>query len=714
MNRGVFLRYPSTSAASAVASLVFVLTAIWRPAVFDLPGLARIGIERGEIGEASLAFLMVIPALLVDRAAARRRRQALEVDAALAQAHDQSSRLAAIVESSDDAIMSTDLAGVVTSWNHGAEKLFGYTAAQMVGATIMRLTPEDAQPDEQRILAQVGGGRSVSKFETVRRKQDGTLVTVSITSSPINDESGRPIGAANVVRDMTERTRAEAALRQERDRAQHYLDAAEVILIALDCEARITLINRKGCDLLGWSEAELIGRNWMESCSPEEERPAIEKIFRDLLAGNVSVRESSIVSRTGEHRLIEWRNRLRRDEHGRVIGTFSSGSDITDRRSLELQFQQAQKMEAIGRLAGGVAHDFNNLLTAILGYSELVLDDLGLDDRHRRDLLEIEKAGRRAAALTRQLLAFSRRQIIEPTILDLSAIVTGMRAMIERLIGEDVRIVVKLPGEVAKIKADHGQVEQIIMNLAVNARDAMPNGGTLSIETANVHLDDDYAAMHLSVAAGDYVALIVSDTGVGMTPEVQARLFEPFFTTKEPGKGTGLGLATIHGIVARVGGSVGVYSEPGLGTSFKVYFPNAAAGELAVAEPRQAPRRTGTQTVLVVEDADGLRLLTQRLLERHGYKVLLAPNAAEALTLFEAHAPTVDILLTDVVMPGASGPELTRRLLERYPALRVIYMSGYTEDAIAHHGIVMPGVAFLNKPFTAETLTGKIHEVLER
>jgi CheY-like chemotaxis protein len=381
---------------------------------------------------------------------------------------------------------------------------------------------------------------------------------------------------------------------------------------------------------------------------------------------------------------------------------------------LEEQFQQAQKMEAVGRLAGGVAHDFNNLLTAILGYCELVLEDVSQNDSLRADIMEIQKAGTRAAGLTRQLLAFSRKQIIEPTLLDLSSVVTDIRAMLGRLIGEDVKIVLSLRHESALVKADRGQVEQVVMNLAVNARDAMPKGGTLTIETANVELDEHYASTHLAAKPGPHVVLAVTDTGTGMTPEVQARLFEPFFTTKEPGKGTGLGMATVHGIVTQSGGSVGVYSEVGKGTSFKVYFPRADSAEMVVDAPAPVARpRAGIQTVLVVEDADGLRELARRLLQRQGYTVLIAADAQEAVRLFGEH-PLIDVLLTDVVMPGASGPELTRQLVEQRPSLKVIYMSGYTEDTIVQHGVLKPGIAFLHKPFTSDTLGRKIREVLDQ
>ena len=417
--------------------------------------------------------------------------------------------------------------------------------------------------------------------------------------------------------------------------------------------------------------------------------------------------------KSGEERLIEWRNTLRRDEAGEVLGTLSSGADVTERRALEGQYLQSQKMEAIGLLAGGVAHDFNNMLTAILGYCELLLADLNPSDPRQADIAEIQKAGVSAAGLTRQLLAFSRKEIIEPALLDLNAILTGMEGMLRRLIREDIEVVLRLSPGLGSVTGDRGQVEQIVMNLAVNARDAMPSGGRLVVETSNVELDEHYARAHLGVQPGAYVMLIVSDTGTGMTAAVRARLFEPFFTTKQRGHGTGLGLATVHGIVTRRGGIVNVYSEVGRGTAFKIYFPRGEAVEAVAAPPPVTRARGGTQTVLVVEDAGGLRELTRRLLQRHGYTVVTAANADEALAAFGT-GRSIDVVLTDVVMPGGSGPELVEQLTERQPGLKVIYMSGYTEESIVHHGVLKPGIAFLHKPFTSDGLGRKIREVIER
>jgi PAS domain S-box-containing protein len=454
---------------------------------------------------------------------------------------------------------------------------------------------------------------------------------------------------------------------------------------------------------------------FVECIHPDDRASVLETVGRAVKAGADFATQHRSIWPDGTVRWLSGAGRVHLGEHGKPVRALGVTLDVTERRTLEDQYQQAQKMEALGRLASGVAHDFNNLLTVILGYCELLLAEVGPDDPRQADMAEIQKAGTHAAGLTRQLLAFSRKEIIEPTRLDLNEVVTNLRGMLGRLIREDVKVALSLRSELAIVQADRGQVEQIVLNLAVNARDAMSRGGTLTIETADVEIDEQYAKTHLNAKPGPYVVLTVSDTGTGITPQVRARLFEPFFTTKEPGKGTGLGLATVHGIVMRSGGSVQVHSEVGRGTSFQVYFPRADPAAMIVDEPAPVARgpRAGKATVLVVEDEEGVRALGRRMLERQGYSVLLAANADEAVELFERNS-SIDVLLTDVVMPGASGPELTRRLVERRPALKVIYMSGYTEDAIVHHGILDPGITFLHKPFTFETLERKIREVLDR
>jgi nitrogen-specific signal transduction histidine kinase/ActR/RegA family two-component response regulator len=387
--------------------------------------------------------------------------------------------------------------------------------------------------------------------------------------------------------------------------------------------------------------------------------------------------------------------------------------DVTERRRLEERLAQAEKMEAIGRLAGGVAHDFNNLLSVVLSYSQLLLDDLPLDDRSRPDLEAIRRAGRQAAELTRQLLAFSRQQVVAPRVIDLGEAARGADKMLRRLVGEDIELIVRAPGEPAPVRADAAQIDQVVMNLALNARDAMPQGGKLTIEVAPVEVDEAYAREHLGVSPGPHVQLAVSDTGVGMDEQTRSHVFEPFFTTKEKGKGTGLGLATVFGIVQQSGGTIWVDSAPGAGTRFKILFPRAVAAVDAALEITQPTSLRGTETVLLVEDQEEVRQVAREILSRLGYEVLEAPNGAEALQLCERHPRPIDLLLTDVVMPQMSGRELAERVAPGRPDMRVLFMSGYTEDAILQHGILDEGLAFLQKPLVPDRLARRVREVLD-
>jgi signal transduction histidine kinase/DNA-binding NarL/FixJ family response regulator len=390
--------------------------------------------------------------------------------------------------------------------------------------------------------------------------------------------------------------------------------------------------------------------------------------------------------------------------------------DVTERRALEQQLQQSQKMEAVGRLAGGIAHDFNNLLMVISGYSEFLLDRLGPEPSLRAPAQEIAGAAVRASALTRQLLAFSRKQMLAPKILDLNGVVAENLKMLTRMIGEDIDLVMVPAGGLGPVRADAGQIEQVIMNLAVNARDAMPSGGKLTIETSNVTLDDDHARLHPPLTAGNYVMLAISDTGAGMDFETQSRIFEPFFTTKGT-KGTGLGLSTVYGIVKQSGGYIWVYSEPGKGTTFKIYLPRVAE---AIQNPVQASvlpesfaGAPGTETILLVEDEANLRYLARQFLEKQGYRVLDAADGALAMQIALAHEGTIHLLLTDVIMPGMNGRELAQRVLQLRPSVKVLYMSGYTENVIGQNGTLDAGVRLLQKPFTLRDLKAKVREVLD-
>jgi signal transduction histidine kinase/CheY-like chemotaxis protein len=432
-----------------------------------------------------------------------------------------------------------------------------------------------------------------------------------------------------------------------------------------------------------------------------------ESDFRDLEFDWVTADGSYITVRCGGRRLKE------ESESSPGVEVFAE--DVTEKRIMERQLRMAGKMEAIGRLSGGIAHDFNNLLGVIIGYSQLLRRKLAPEQPQLYEFAEeIHKAGERAAALTRQLLAFSRQQILTPTIVDLNQLVSDMQKMLPRLIGEDIQVQVDLQSDLGTVKADRSQVEQVIMNLAVNARDAMPNGGRLLIETANAEFDEVYVRNHDGAKVGHYVMLSVTDAGIGMTPEVIAHIFEPFFTTKELGKGTGLGLATVYGVVKQSGGYIWVDSTPGQGSSFKIFLPRTSE-IIAPAVPTQVkvPEAVHRETILLVEDAEPLRKLAQSILSQHGYKILSAEHGEAALALTAQLRDPIHLLLTDVVMPGINGRVLSERLLPKYPDMKVLYMSGYTDSFIAGHGVLEQGIALLHKPFSEEALLAKVRQVLD-
>ncbi|MFB3923638.1 MAG: CHASE3 domain-containing protein [Terriglobia bacterium] len=446
--------------------------------------------------------------------------------------------------------------------------------------------------------------------------------------------------------------------------------------------------------------------------TPESWARLQEALERALQSAAPYEIELEVVRRDQTKRWMIARGEAERDATGRVTRLLGTVQDVTERRNLEEQYRQAQKMESIGRMAGGIAHDFNNLLTIINGYGQLMLERLAADDPLRTSVEAVCMAGERAASLTRQLLAFSRQQILSPRVLDLNELVAGIKKMLGRVIGEDIDLVARLDPKLGRVKADPGQIEQVIMNLVVNARDAMPKGGKLTIQTGNAELDNSYVRSHSTVVPGRYVMLAISDTGVGMDAGIQARIFEPFFTTKERGKGTGLGLATVYGIVKQSGGHIWVYSEPDRGTSFKVYLPCFDEVPAEGAEVRaQLPR--GSETVLVVEDEEGVRMLIRSVLESNGYRVLEAEGAAKALELGERSNGKIHLVLTDVVMPEMGGSELAERLARLHPETKVLFMSGYTDDAIVRHGVLKSELAFLEKPFTPEALVRKVREVLD-
>ncbi len=508
------------------------------------------------------------------------------------------------------------------------------------------------------------------------------------------------------------RKRSQEALRESESRYRSLVHGAAYGIYRSDAQHRFVEVNPALVQMLGYvSTEELLALDIQ--CDVY-----IEPAERDLMleeleqSGKVASREARWKRKDGKVITVRLSGRAVRDLQGRITGYEKIVEDVTERRALEEQLRQSQKMEAVGRLAGGVAHDFNNLLTVIKGYSELLLEGLTASDHHREEVEEIRKAADRAAGLTRQLLAFSRQQVLAPKVLNLNGIVSNMDRLLNRLIGEDVGLFTILEPVLGSVKADPGQIEQVIMNLAVNARDAMPRGGKLIIETANVDLDESYVLEHTSAKAGPYVMLSVSDSGLGMSDQVRQRIFEPFFTTKEMGKGTGLGLSTVYGIVKQSEGCIWVYSEIGVGTAFKVYLPRVDAPAEPIVQKSLPLDLHGSETVLLVEDEDGVRALVRQVLHKHGYTVLEARDGAEAFRQCERHAKPIDLLLTDVVLEHMSGRELAEKLSSLRPEMKVLYISGYTDDAVVHHGVLSAGKAFLQKPFTTDALARKVRQVL--
>ncbi len=512
-----------------------------------------------------------------------------------------------------------------------------------------------------------------------------------------------------------QRRQAEAALRASEERFRALAENSSDAVVLIDHAARITYLTSSSQRHLGWLASEMLGRSLFDFVHPEDCELAGAQLA-DMLQrpGEAIVAEMRV--RHADH---TWRhmegvgvNRLQEPSVGAIVVT---ARDVTERQKLEEQLRQSQKMEAVGRLAGGIAHDFNNLLTAILGYCNLMLDDIPPEDPLRQDLDEIRSAGERAAALTRQLLAFSRRQMLQPQIVDINTLVVQMEKMLRRLIGEDVELTSSLAADLSPVKVDPASIEQILVNLAVNARDAMPAGGRLTLETGLVDLDAAYADSHATVIPGRYVMLAVSDTGQGMDAATRARVFEPFFTTKEQGKGVGLGLATVYGIVKQSGGYIWVSSEPGHGTAFKLYFPPAEPIAPAAPPPKEAGGRNayrGSETVLLVEDEDAVRALAGQVLRRSGYVVLEARHGLDALRVAERHQESIHLMITDLVMPHLNGRDLAQRFAEVRPDMKVLFMSGYTNHAVVHRDLT-PGSAFLLKPFTPDSFARKVRDVLD-
>ena len=745
-------------------------------------------------------------------------------------------RLQSLFAGIDDAIFVHDQEGRIIDCNDAACRRLGYSRDELLAMHTSDVdAPEFAEGFHDRLAQQFERGRFVC--EGVHLTKDGRRVPVEVSSSVIDYHGTKAVLA--VMRDITDRKRAEAVLAKSEQELRHVLDRMQLIGLVVDTSGRITYCNSHLTEVSGWTREELIGSDcWSRFVPPNN--PVIGMFQRAMATGEMPAHNvNELLTRNGQRREISWSNTLLHDSDGRLTGMVSIGEDVTDRkraeeelrrsesefrslvehaplgiyrvtadgrfltvnpafitmlgygwaeevlrlnaardvyahterraelfaglaeneqgqietewkrkdgslitvrvalravrgpdgqvecyeglvedvtqqRSIENQFRQAQRMEAVGRLAGGVAHDFNNVLTAITGYSDLLLEDMGPDDPKRSDVGEIKAAALRAAALTRQLLAFSRKQVLQARVLDLNGVVRTLEKMLHRLIGEDVKLEFSLASALGAVRADPGQLEQVVMNLAVNSRDAMPKGGRLTIETANVDLDETYAREHAGATPGRYVMLAVSDTGTGMDAKTRSHVFEPFFTTKELGKGTGLGLATVYGIVKQSGGYVWVYSELGRGTTVKIYLPQVdeLPERLDLAVPVQ-PVAGGRETVLLAEDDPSVRAIVADVLTQKGYRVLRAADGQAALEMARGQPGKIDLLVTDIVMPGMTGRELAEALTAARPGLRVLYMSGYTDDAVVRHGVLAEEMHYLQKPFSPRALASKVREVLD-
>ena len=637
-----------------------------------------------------------------------------------------------LLDAMPDATVVVDQNGVIVGANSQVQELFGYRTNELVGKKIETLVPQryrtQHRKDRDSFTAQPKTRRMGAGLELYGVRRDGSEFPVEISLSPVVTDAGMLVLSA--IRDVTDRKRIEQQLRQAHEELARsakrelsesksklalIVDSSTDAIISKDLNGIVTSWNKGAQEIYGYSAEEIIGKP-ISLIVPEDRQPEVTEILEKIKRGELVEHQESL-RLTKDKRTLEMAISVSpmRDATGTIVGASVIARDITAQKRTEAQLRQAQKMEAVGRLAGGVAHDFNNILGIMTACTELLRDRVERDSPHMQFIDTIRKAADRGASLTRQLLAFSRKQVVQPKIIDLNERLKDLTKLLRPIMREDVETVISPKCSAAIVEIDPSQFDQIVLNLAVNARDAMEHGGKLIIETSMVQFDGGFAELHPPMTAGKYVMLAVSDTGSGMDEATRMRIFEPFFTTKETGKGTGLGLATVYGIVRQSGGHIWVYSEPGRGTTFKIYLPSAEDRVAAVAAPEleaEVPRGEGT-TILVVEDDDLMRMLTRQMLEGHGFTVIEANDGKVALEQMNRRNGHIDLILTDVVMRHMSGPELALRVSENNPGTKIVYMSGYTGELIAEHNLGT-GLALLDKPFTKNTLLRTIHAALQQ
>ena len=636
-----------------------------------------------------------------------------------------------LLETLPDAIIAVDHGGTIVQVNSQAQELFGYERDELIGQKVEMLVPESYRQQHhhhRETFARTPKTRRMgAELELFGRRRNGSEFPVEISLSPVSTEKGQFVLSA--IRDITDRKRIAEELRRAneelyrrtaeqlgdyRSKLASIIDSSEDAILSKDLSGTITSWNRGAERIYGYTPEEAIGKS-ISMLTPDDRPNEISEILQKI-AGGGSIEHYESVRMTKDGRRLDMSISVSplRNAIGEIVGASAIARDITGQKKAEGHLRQAQKMEAIGRLAGGVAHDFNNILGIINACTEFLRDRIDAAAETSVYVENIRKAIERGTALTKQMLAFSRTSAIQPRILDLNERLREISKLLRPLLGDDVEILIVPRSPAAVVEVDAGQLDQIVVNLAVNARDAMPRGGKFILETGTVKFDEDFAEQHQAMAAGKYVLLAVSDTGTGMDEATVSRIFEPFFTTKEAGKGTGLGLATVYGIVKQSAGQILVYSEPGQGTTFKIYLPSAEH-KIGIQSKQEAeaisPKRHGT-TVLLVEDDEIMRGLTRQLLQEHGYTVVEADDGKSALERLASHPGPIDLLLTDVVMRRMSGPELAEHLSASHPGLKVVYMSGYTGELMANREVLKPGVTLLEKPFSRTALLNTIHTTL--